>query len=50
VQQGQIKIEYCPPDKMIADIMTKPLPKPAHHYMTKRLFSGQQPEQHARAQ
>jgi hypothetical protein len=48
VQQGQILIEYCPTDKMVADIMTKPLPKPAHQYMTKCLFGGL-PEQ-ARAQ
>jgi hypothetical protein len=28
VSEGEVKVEYCPTDRMIADIMTKALPKP----------------------
>jgi hypothetical protein len=28
VSEGEVRVEYCPTDRMIADIMTKALPKP----------------------
>ena len=28
ISSKKIKVEYCPTERMIADIMTKPLPKP----------------------
>ena len=31
VEKGQIELEFCPTANMMADILTKALPKPKHH-------------------
>lgn len=31
VESGDIKVEYCSTDKMLADVLTKPLAAPQHH-------------------
>ena len=38
-----IKLEYCPTDKMVADLLTKPLPGKAHTLHSNRLFSSCEP-------
>ena len=37
VAQGIIDLEYCPGNELIADILTKPLPRPQFTYLREKL-------------
>lgn len=39
VRTGQIRLEYCPTDRMIADILTKALPRRQFEYLRARLMN-----------
>jgi hypothetical protein len=41
VGDKEICLEYCPTDKMIADIFTKALPRPQFEYLRHKLLSNQ---------
>lgn len=40
VQQGQVQVTYCPTDRMLADLLTKPLARQQHHFLTLELLSA----------
>ena len=38
VQSGAIRLEYCPSEKMLADVLTKALPSPRHKLLSSTLM------------
>jgi hypothetical protein len=45
VEQGTITFRYLPTDQMVADILTKPLPRPALARHRSAILRGQDPMQ-----
>ena len=42
-EKRTVKLRYCPTDKMVADLLTKPLGGKAHNLHSSRLFNGCEP-------
>ena len=45
VMDGTIRVDYCNTRKMIADILTKPLPRLAFEYLREGLMTGVLPQE-----
>ena len=37
VESGEVSVEYCPTEDMIADVLTKPLNKQKHYYLRRKM-------------